>query len=170
MGESSVPGSAAASGQRTKPSRRLAELGWDMPPVVAPAGSYQPAVRLGDVVYTAGQLPLVEGVLSSSGLVGREVSSEQAAEAARVAGLNAIAAATSAAGAEGDIDTIRRIVKVVVYVASAPGFVSQPSVANGASEFFGAIFGADGVHARSAVGVAALPMHAPVEVELVVQV
>lgn len=170
MSESSAPGSVAPASQQTNPSRRLAELGWELPPVVAPAGSYQPAVRLGDVVYTAGQLPLVEGVLSSSGLVGREVSSEQAAEAARVAGLNAIAAAASAAGAEGDIDAIRRIVKVVVYVASAPGFVAQSSVANGASEFFGAVFGSDGVHARSAVGVAALPLHAPVEVELVAQV
>lgn len=160
---------SAAATQGSRPSRRLAELGWELPAVTTPAGSYLPAVRLGEVVYTAGQLPLVEGALSVTGLVGAEVSSEQATQAGRIAALNAVAAAASVADTPGDIDAIRRIVKVVVYVASAPGFVSQPAIANGASELFGSVFGADGVHARSAIGVAALPMNAPVEVELVAQ-
>lgn len=160
---------SAAAPEGSRPSQRLAELGCELPAVATPAGSYLPAVRLGDVVYTAGQLPLVEGSLSVTGLVGAEVSSEQATEAGRTAALNAVAAAASVADTPGDIDAIRRIVKVVVYVASASGFVSQPLIANGASELFGAVFGADGVHARSAIGVAALPMNAPVEVELVAQ-
>jgi enamine deaminase RidA (YjgF/YER057c/UK114 family) len=151
------------------PSRRLADLGLQLPAVAAPAGSYQPAVRMGEVVYTAGQLPLVDGVLSAVGRVGDQVSDEQAVAAARLAGLNAIAAAASVADGGDGIDAIRRIVKVVVYVASSPDFVAQPSIANGASELFGAVFGADGVHARSAVGVAALPKNAPVEVELVAE-
>lgn len=157
----------AADDGASTPGKRLAALGLQLPAVATPAGSYQPALRLGDVVYTAGQLPLVQGALASTGLVGREVDSDQAADAARIAGLNAVAAAASVADTPGDIDAIRRVVKVVVYVASAAGFVAQPSVANGASELFGDVFGAQGVHVRSAIGVAGLPMNAPVEVELI---
>jgi enamine deaminase RidA (YjgF/YER057c/UK114 family) len=148
-------------------SERLAQLGLRLPEVPAPAGTYAPAVRVGDAVYTAGQLPLVDGVLTHTGLVGAEVSAEQAAEAARTAAVNALAAAVDVTGG---IDAIGRVVKVVVYVASVPGFVDQALVANGASELLGAVFGPAGVHARSAVGVAALPKNSPVEVELIAQV
>lgn len=148
-------------------SERLAGLGIILPGAPVPAGVYVPAVRVGDIVYTAGQLPFVDGQLTVSGLVGAEVDVQQAAEAARVAALNAIAAVVDVAGS---IDAVGRVVKVVVFVASAPGFVDQPAVANGASELFGAVFGRAGVHARSAVGVAVLPKNSPVEVELVVQV
>jgi enamine deaminase RidA (YjgF/YER057c/UK114 family) len=161
--------SEQSSAAAASPTRRLAELGLQLPAVAAPAGSYQPAARVDEIVYTAGQLPLVDGVLSVVGRVGDQVSQEQAVEAARIAGLNAIAAAASVADGGDGIDAIRRIIKVVVYVASSPDFAAQPAVANGASELFGAVFGADGMHVRSAVGVAALPMKAPVEVELVAQ-
>ncbi|CAI7978697.1 MULTISPECIES: RidA family protein [Parafrankia] len=157
-----VPPAAA-----TTPSGRLAELGLVLPAVPTPAGAYVPAVRDGDLVWTAGQLPLVAGKLLASGLVGAEITAERAAELARVCALNALAAAAAAAGG---LDTITRIVKVVGFVASAPGFVGQPVVLNGASELLGAVFGAAGLHARSAVGVAALPLGAPVEVELVARV
>lgn len=149
------------------PSERLAELGLTLPAVPAPAGVYVPAVRVGDVVYTAGQLPFVGGELPITGLVGADVSIEDAAAAARAAAVNAVAAAADAVGG---VDAIGRIVKAVVFVASAPGFVDQPLVANGASEVLGAMFGPAGVHARSAVGVAVLPKNSPVEVELIVQI
>jgi enamine deaminase RidA (YjgF/YER057c/UK114 family) len=149
------------------PSERLADIGLTLPPVPTPAGVYVPAVRIGDVVYTAGQLPFVDGVLPCTGLVGADVSTEQAADAARTAAINAIAAV---ADVTGGVDAIGQIVKAVVFVASAAGFVDQPLVANGASELLGDVFGREGVHARSAVGVAVLPKNSPVEVELIVQV
>ena len=151
----------------TLPSRRLADLGLSLPTVPAPLAAYVPAVRFEDLVYTAGQLPLVNGTLQAVGKVGAEVSVEDAAECARIAALNGLAAV---ADLTGDLDVIRRVVKVVVYVASASGFTDQPLVANGASGLLGEIFGEAGRHARSAVGVAALPLDAPVEVELVVAV
>jgi enamine deaminase RidA (YjgF/YER057c/UK114 family) len=146
------------------PSRRLADLGLTLPPVAAPLAAYVPAVRVGNTVWTSGQLPLRDGRLVASGLVGRALDAQEAAECARICALNALAAAASAAG---DLDAIAGIVKVVGYVASAPGFTAQPQVLNGASELFGAVFAAAGRHVRSAVGVAALPLDAPVEVELV---
>ena len=164
MTDTSLPG-AAASGPG--PSRRLADLGLTLPAVPTPAGSYLPAVRDGDLVWTAGQLPLVDGRLAATGLVGAEVSVEQGAELARICALNALAAAAEAAGG---LDSVIRIVKVVGFVASAPGFHAQPAVVNGASELLGAVFGEAGRHARSAVGVAALPLGAPVEIELVARV
>ncbi len=149
------------------PSERLAELGVVLPAVPTPAGAYVPAVRVGDLVYTAGQLPFVNGELTETGLVGADVSAERAAELARTAAINAVAAV---ADLTGGVDAIGQVVKAVVFVASAPDFVDQPAVANGASEVLGAIFGEAGRHARSAVGVAVLPKNSPVEVELVVQV
>jgi enamine deaminase RidA (YjgF/YER057c/UK114 family) len=151
----------------TLPSRRLADLGLSLPTVPAPLAAYVPAVRFEDLVYTAGQLPLVNGTLRAVGRVDAEVSLEEAAECARIAALNGLAAV---ADLTGDLDVIRRIVKVVVYVASASGFTDQPLVANGASGLLKEIFGEAGRHARSTVGVAALPLDAPVEVELVVAV
>ena len=151
----------------TLPSRRLADLGLSLPAVPAPLAAYVPAVRFEDLVYTAGQLPLVDGTLRAVGKVGAEVSVEEAAECARIAALNGLAAV---ADLTGDLDVIRRVVKVVVYVASVSGFTDHPLVANGASGLLKEIFGEAGRHARSAVGVAALPLDAPVEVELVVTV
>jgi enamine deaminase RidA (YjgF/YER057c/UK114 family) len=148
-------------------AERLTALGLTLPEVARPIGSYRPAVRLGDLVHTAGQLPLVDGRPVVTGKVGDTVTPEQAADAARTAALNAIAAVADLAG---DIDRIDRIVKVVVYVAGVPEFTAQPAVANGASDLFAEVFGEDGVHARSAVGVAALPLDAPVEVEIIAQV
>ncbi|QNG21062.1 RidA family protein [Rhodococcus triatomae] len=145
---------------------RLVELGITLPPVAAPVAAYVPAVRAGNLVYTSGQLPFVNGELHSSGKVGAEVSEETAKDAAKLCGLNALAALDSLVG----IDTVVRIVKVTGFVASADGFTGQPGVVNGASELFGEIFGDVGVHARSAVGVAELPLGAPVEVELIAQV
>ncbi len=145
---------------------RLAELGLVLPPVVPPVAAYVPAVRTGNLVYTSGQLPMVGGVMAHTGLVGGPVSAEQAKELARACGLNALAAVDALVG----LDTVVRIVKVVGFVASAPGFTGQPGVVNGASELFGEVFGDAGIHARSAVGVAALPLDAPVEVEIVVEV
>jgi len=144
---------------------RLAELGISLPPVAAPVAAYVPAVRVGDMVYTSGQLPFVGGALTVTGRVGDEVTPEAAAAAARTATLNALAAVAAVAGG---LDGVARVVKVVVYVASAPGFHGQPAVANGASHLIGEVFGDAGTHARSAVGVAALPLGSPVEVELVV--
>jgi enamine deaminase RidA (YjgF/YER057c/UK114 family) len=146
---------------------RLAELGLTVPEVVPPVAAYVPAVRSGDLVFTAGQVPLRDGTLVAEGKVGGAVSVEQATECAQQCALNALAAVKSVIG---DLANVRRVVKVVVYVASTPDFTGQPGVANGASELLGAVFGDDGVHARSAVGVAALPIDAPVEVELVVEV
>lgn len=147
-------------------SERLAELGIELPAVVPPLAAYVPAVQTGNLVYTAGQLPLVSGKLTSTGKVGAEVTPEQATDAARVCALNALAAIDSLVG----VDAIKRVVKVVGFVASASGFTGQPGVINGASNVLGEIFGDAGVHARSAVGVSELPLGAPVEVELIVEV
>ncbi|MHB2022077.1 MAG: RidA family protein [Mycobacteriales bacterium] len=145
---------------------RLAELGLELPAVAAPLASYVPALRCGNVVYTSGQLPLVRGELTVTGKVGEAVDPEVARELAAICALNAIAAAASVAGG---LAALHRIVRVVGYVASAPSFTGQPHVINGASELLLEIFGELGRHARSAVGVAALPLDAPVEVELVVE-
>lgn len=147
-------------------SARLAELGIELPPVVAPLAAYVPAVRTGNLVYTAGQLPIRDGELLRTGKVGAQVSPEQAQELARVCALNALAAVHSLVG----IDSVTRVVKVVGFVASAPGFNGQPVVVNGASELIGEVFGEAGAHARSAVGVSELPRDAPVEVELIAEV
>ncbi|MEU5210286.1 RidA family protein [Streptomyces sp. NPDC020742] len=146
---------------------KVASLGLKVPEVVPPLATYQPAVRSGSYVYTSGQLPMVDGALPATGKVGAEVSPEQAKELAATCALNAVAAVKSVIG---DLDKIRRIVKVVGFVASAPDFTGQPAVLNGASELLGEIFGDKGVHARSAVGVAVLPLDAPVEVEIQVEV
>ena len=149
-------------------TERLAELGLVLPPVAAPVAAYVPAVRHGDLVFTSGQLPLVAGKLPRAGKVGPGgVSPEEAAELARTCTLNALAAA--AAAVDG-LDAVVRVVKVVGYVASEPSFTGQPGVVDGASRLLGDVFGEQGAHARSAVGVAALPMDAPVEVELVLAV
>lgn len=148
------------------PSARLAELGLTLPPVVAPLAAYVPAVRTGSLVYTSGQLPMVEGRLLVTGTVGVQVAVEPAYECARVCALNALAAIDALVG----IDTVVRVVKLVGFVASGHGFHEQPKVVNGASELLGQVFGEAGAHARSAVGVAALPLDAPVEVELIVEV
>jgi enamine deaminase RidA (YjgF/YER057c/UK114 family) len=147
-------------------SQRLAELGIELPAVVAPLASYIPAVRTGQLVYTSGQLPIVDGALPATGKVGAEVLPEDAAHYARVCALNALAAVHALVG----IDSVVRVVKVVGFVASSPDFTGQPAVVNGASTLLGEVFGEAGAHARSAVGVAALPMDAPVEVELIVEV
>lgn len=147
-------------------STRLAELGIELPAVAQPLASYVPAVRTGNLVYTAGQLPLVAGRVARNGKVGAEVSPEDAKTLARVCGLNALAAVHGLVG----IDSVTRVVKVVGFVASAPGFTGQPGVVNGASELFGEVFGEAGAHARSAVGVSELPLESPVEIEVVVEV
>ncbi|RQP11015.1 MAG: RidA family protein [Microbacteriaceae bacterium] len=145
---------------------RLAELGLALPPVVPPVAAYVPAQISGNLVYTAGQLPMIGGVLPATGKVGAEVGAEEAKEFARVCALNALAAAESVIGS---LDRVTKVVKVVGFVASAPDFTSQPGVVNGASELLGEIFGEAGKHARSAVGVAVLPLDAPVEVELILE-
>lgn len=147
-------------------SSRLAELGIELPDVVAPLAAYVPAVRTGNLVYTAGQLPIQAGDLLATGKVGAEITPEQGKELARVCGLNALAAVHALVG----IDSVVRVVKAVGFVASAPGFNGQPGVVNGASELFGEIFGEAGAHARSAVGVSELPRNAPVEVEIIVEI
>lgn len=147
------------------PSVRLGELGIVLPDVAPPVAAYVPAARVGDQVWTSGQLPFVDGVLTSTGVVGSGVTPEEAKAAARIAGLNAIAAAASVAGG---VDGISCVHKVVVFVASHPEFTGQPYVANGASELLQDVFGDAGVHVRSAVGVASLPLGASVEVELIV--
>ena len=149
------------------PEARLAALSLTLPPVTAPVAAYVPAVRSGSLVWTSGQLPLVDGALPATGKVGAEVSAEAAKDLARICALNALAAVKAQIG---DLALVRRVVKVVGFVASGPDFTGQPGVVNGASELLGAVFGDAGVHARSAVGVAVLPMDAPVEVELVVEV
>lgn len=148
-------------------SERINGLGLDLPSVATPIGSYKPAVRLADLVYTSGQLPMVDGELSRSGKLGADVGIEDAAEAARVAALNAVAAVASLAGG---IDNVIKIVKVTVFVAGTAEFDAQPKVANGASDLIAEIFGEAGVHARSAVGVSSLPLNSPVEVELIAQI
>ena len=145
---------------------RLAELGLTLPSVVPPVAAYVPAVRSGSLVFTSGQLPMVDGQLAAVGKVGALVAPEQAKELARTCALNALAAVDALVG----LDSVVRVVKVVGFVASVPEFTGQPAVVNGASELLGEVFGDDGAHARSAVGVAALPLDAPVEVELIVEV
>lgn len=145
---------------------RLAELGITLPPVAAPLAAYVPAVRTGNLVYTAGQLPLDAGKLAGTGKVGAEVSPERGKPMARLCALNALAAVDSLVG----LDAVIRVVKVVGFVASAPGFNGQPGVINGASDLLYEVFGESGAHARSAVGVSELPLDAPVEVELIVEV
>ena len=145
---------------------RLAELGIALPAPAAPLAAYVPAVRTGNLVYTSGQLPVVAGALAATGKVGVDVSVAEAAELAGTCALNALAAVDALVG----LDAVRRVVKVVGFVASAPGFGGQPEVVNGASELLGQVFGDAGRHARSAVGVAELPRNAPVEVEIIVEV
>lgn len=145
---------------------RLKELGYSLPPVAKPLASYVPATRVGNQVWTSGQLPLVDGALPVTGKVGGAVTSEQAADAARTAVLNALAAVDAEVG----LDNVTCVLKVVGFVASDPNFVEQPAVINGASDFIGELFGEAGNHARSAVGVAVLPKDAPVEIELIVEV
>lgn len=150
----------------TSISARLAELGVELPPVPPPLAAYVPAVRTGQHVFTSGQLPMVGGTLRATGKVGAEVTAEEATGYARICALNALAAVHALVG----IDSVVRVVKVVGFVASTPDFTGHPAVVNGASDFLGEVFGAAGAHARSAVGVAALPLDAPVEVELIVEV
>jgi enamine deaminase RidA (YjgF/YER057c/UK114 family) len=145
---------------------RLGQLGLELPEVVAPLAAYVPAVRTGNLVYTAGQLPMQAGKLLSTGKVGAGVSPDEGKALARICALNALAAVNSLV----DIDAVTRVVKVVGFVASVPGFNGQPSVVNGASELLAEVFGEQGAHARSAVGVSELPLDAPVEVELIVEV
>lgn len=154
-----------ATGEQST-SERLVELGITLPSVPPVAGAYVPAVRTGSLVYTAGQIPFVDGKVAATGKVGAEISVEQAKDLARVCALNALAAVDALVG----IDSVVRVVKIVGFVASAPGFTGQPQVVNGASELFGEVFGDAGQHARSAVGVAELPLGVPVEVELIVEV
>jgi len=148
------------------PQERMQELGLELPQVPRPAASYVPAVRTGNLVFTAGQVSFEDGEIHVTGKVGDAVSLEEAQHAARLCALNALAAAASEAGG---LDRISRIIKVVGYVASAPGFNGQPQVVNGASDLLGEIFGENGHHARSAVGVAELPLGVPVEIELIVE-
>lgn len=150
----------------TDPRSRLRELGLELPEVVAPVAAYVPAVQTGNHVYVSGQVPIVDGQLAATGRVGDGVSPENAKNLARTCALNALAAIEALVG----LERVVKIVKVVGFVASAPGFTGQPAVINGASELFGAVFGEAGHHARSAVGVAELPLGAPVEVEVIVEV
>jgi len=150
--------------------QRLVELGLVVPDVAPPVAAYVPAVRDGDLVWTSGQLPMVGGVLVATGKVGQgegQVSPEQAQDLARICALNALAAVKSVIG---DLDQVAQVIKVVGFVASDPDFTGQPGVVNGASELLGQVFGDAGIHARSAVGVAVLPLDAPVEVEIMVRV
>jgi enamine deaminase RidA (YjgF/YER057c/UK114 family) len=149
------------------PEQRLAALGLALPPVAAPVAAYVPATRSGSLVFTAGQLPFVAGSLPATGKVGAEVDADTAVDLARIAALNGLAAVAAEVG---DLSAVTRVVKVTVFVASAADFTGQPVVANGASELLGEVFGDAGVHSRSAVGVAVLPLDAPVEVELIVEV
>ncbi len=149
------------------PEERLAELGLSVPEVPKAVASYLPAVRSGDHLFISGQLPWQDGTLVATGKVGGEVTPEEAAGCARQCALNAIAVLRAETG---ELSQVKRIVKVVVFVASTPDFTGQPVVANGASELFGDVFGEAGRHARSAVGVTVLPLDTPVEVELVVEV
>jgi enamine deaminase RidA (YjgF/YER057c/UK114 family) len=151
----------------SSPEQRLADLGLEIPEVAKPVAAYVPAVRTGNHVYTSGQLPMRAGQLIMTGKVGGEVTAEEAVECARQCALNAIAAVRAEVG---DLSRVTRVVKVVAFVASSPDFTGQPGVANGASELVGAVFGDAGRHARSAVGVPVLPLDAPVEVEMIVEV
>jgi enamine deaminase RidA (YjgF/YER057c/UK114 family) len=145
---------------------RLWSLGYVLPPVPRPAGSYVPATRAGSLLFTAGQVPFKEGQLPYTGKVGQDVSVEEAKEAARLCALNALAAIKAEVGS---LESVNRVVKITGYVASAAGFNDQPEVMNGASDLIGELFGEKGLHARTAVGVAELPMNAPVEVEIIVE-
>lgn len=145
---------------------RLASMGLTVPEVAAPVASYVPALRSGSHVFTSGQLPFVDGVLPGTGKVGAEVTPEDAQEYARLCALNVIAAISSVV----DLDSVVRVVKLTVFVASDTSFTGQPAVANGASDLMAAAFGAAGSHARSAVGVAVLPLDTPVEIDAVVEV
>ncbi|MFN2534854.1 MAG: RidA family protein [Pseudonocardiaceae bacterium] len=147
-------------------SARLTELGLVLPPLPSPAGAYVPAVRCGLLVFTAGQVPLVKGAVAVTGKLGAGIDTARGRELARICVLNALAAVDNLVG----LDAVIRVVKLVGFVASASGFTAQPAVLNGASELLGDIFGQAGAHARSAVGVAELPMGAPVEIELIVEV
>ena len=158
---------ADAASLGSTPEERLAKLGLELPEVAKPLAAYVPAARSGSLVFTSGQLPTVNGALSKAGKVGAEVTADEAKKLAERCALNALAAIKSEIG---DLARVRRIVKVVGFVASAPDFTGQPGVVNGASELLGTVFGEAGVHARSAVGVAVLPLDAPVEVELTVEI
>lgn len=147
-------------------SERLAELGISLPTVAAPVAAYVPAIQTGNQVWTSGQLPFVDGQLPATGRVGAEVSAEDAEKLARAAALNALAAIDALVG----IDKVTRVLKIVGFVASAENFSGQPAVINGASNLMGEVFGEAGAHARSAVGVAELPLNSPVEVEVVVEI
>jgi enamine deaminase RidA (YjgF/YER057c/UK114 family) len=149
------------------PEERLAELGLTLPDVAAPAGAYVPALRNGPYVYTSGQLPLVDGKLPATGKVGAEVDADTAKDLAKTAALNALAAIRAELGS---LEQVKRVVKLLGFVASAPDFTGQSGVMNGASELLGDVFGDAGRHARSAIGVAVLPLDAPVEVEVIVEV
>jgi enamine deaminase RidA (YjgF/YER057c/UK114 family) len=150
----------------TGPYARLADLGFELPAVVPPVAAYVPAVQTGNYVYVSGQLPMVDGKLPAVGKVGAEVTADEAKELAGRCALNALAAIDALVG----LDRVVRVVKVVGFVASASGFTGQPTVINGASELFAAVFGDAGRHARSAVGVAELPLGTPVEVEVIVEI
>jgi enamine deaminase RidA (YjgF/YER057c/UK114 family) len=150
----------------SRPTERLAELGLELPPVTAPVAAYLPAVQTGSHVYVSGQVPIADGNLLAAGKVGAEVTAEEARALARQCALNALAAVDALVG----LDRVTRVVKVVGFVASAAGFTGQPGVINGASELFAEVFGSAGQHARSAVGVAELPLGAPVEVEAIFEV
>ena len=151
----------------TTPEERLADLGLTVPDVAKPVAAYVPALRSGNHVFTSGQLPMRDGELMLTGKVGGEVTQEEAVECARQCALNALAAVRAEVG---ELSAVKRIVKVVAFVASTPDFTGQPLVANGVSELLGEVFGEAGRHARSAVGVNVLPLDSPVEVELVVEV
>jgi enamine deaminase RidA (YjgF/YER057c/UK114 family) len=147
--------------------KRIIDLGFVLPETAKPLAAYIPAVQSGNLVFTSGQLPIIDGSLAETGKVGGSVSPERAKELATVCALNALAAVKTVIG---DLDKIKRVVKVVGFVSSTPDFSGQPGVVNGASEFLGEVFGDKGIHARSAVGVAVLPLDAPVEIELIVEV
>ena len=151
----------------TTHTERLAALGLTLPPVTAPVAAYVPAVQTGSYIYVSGQVPVADGKIAATGKVGAEVSTEEAAGLARICALSALAAAAEAAGG---LENISRVVKVVGFVASAPGFNGQPQGINGASELLIEVLGEDGRHARSAIGVAELPLNVPVEVELIAEV
>jgi enamine deaminase RidA (YjgF/YER057c/UK114 family) len=146
---------------------RIIDLGFVLPETAKPLAAYIPAVQSGNLVFTSGQLPMIDGSLAETGKVGGSVSPERAKELATVCALNALAAVKTVIG---DLDKIKRVVKVVGFVSSVPEFSGQPGVVNGASEFLGEVFGDKGIHARSAVGVAVLPLDAPVEIELIVEI
>lgn len=148
-------------------SQRLADLGITLPAAPTPVGSYKAAVKIGDLIYTSGQVPRVDGEQKARGTLGADVSVEEGVKAAEICVLNAIAAAAELAGG---IDNITQVVKLTGFVASTPDFEQHPKVIDGASNLVGKIFGDAGAHARAAVGVAALPMHVPVEIEIIVAV